>query len=129
MAQPTIQPTTRRSTRRRNLSPYEAFLARGRATTPRFAYRDGDDVDRWRSAALPEVLATLGRLPEPVDPDPELLAEFEYRGILDAALDDRRRGRTVRDRRDQPSARYRSPVAATQGCCAGTVTAASARTP
>lgn len=69
------------SRRRRNLSPYEAFLEAGRANVPRFAYRDGTDVDQWRTEALPPVLATLGRRPDPVDPDPELLTEFEYRGV------------------------------------------------
>lgn len=68
--------------RRRNLSPYEAFLAAGRANVPRYGYRDGIDVAQWRAQARPAVLATLGRLPDPVDPDPELLAEFEYRGVI-----------------------------------------------
>jgi Acetyl xylan esterase (AXE1) len=68
--------------RRRNLSPYEAFLAAGRANVPRFAYRDGMDVAHWCAEARPAVLATLGRLPERVDPDPELLIEFEYRGVI-----------------------------------------------
>lgn len=67
--------------RRRNLSPYEAFLAAGRANVPRYAYRDGLDVAQWRSEARTAVLATLGPLPDPVDPDPELLTEFEYRGV------------------------------------------------
>jgi len=68
--------------RRRNLSPYQAFLAEGRANVPRHAYREGMDVGQWRAEARPAVLATLGRLPEPVDPDPELLTELEYRGVI-----------------------------------------------
>jgi len=68
--------------RRRNLSPYEAFLAAGRANVPRYGYREGLDVPQWRAQALPAVLATLGPPPEPVDPDPELLTEFEYRGVI-----------------------------------------------
>jgi hypothetical protein len=36
----------------------------------------------WKRRAVPDVLGTLGRLPEQVDPKPELLAEFEYRGIM-----------------------------------------------
>lgn len=68
--------------RRRNLSPYEAFLAAGRANVPKYAYRDDVDVAQWRADALPAVLATLGRLPDPVDPDPELLTEIEYRGVI-----------------------------------------------
>lgn len=68
--------------RRRNLSPYAALLADGRSLVPRYAYREGTDVAQWRAEARPAVLATLGRLPEPVDPDPELLTELEYRGVV-----------------------------------------------
>lgn len=67
---------------RRNFSPYEMFLTLARRHVPRHRFRPGSDVDAWRSEALPAVLATLGKLPEPVDPRPELLAEWEQDGVI-----------------------------------------------
>lgn len=66
----------------RNTSPYEMFLAMARRHVPRHRFSTDRDVDQWRSAALPEVVATLGRRPEPVDPRPELLAEWERGGVI-----------------------------------------------
>lgn len=66
----------------RNFSPYEAFLAAGRAHVPQHRYRDGMDVAAWQDVALPDVLATLGRLPDPVPPRAELLAEFLQRDVI-----------------------------------------------
>lgn len=67
---------------RRNLSPYEAFLRLGRENVPRHRFSAGRNVDEWRDAALPEVLATLGRLPDPVTPNGRLLVEMEYQGVV-----------------------------------------------
>lgn len=66
----------------RNTSPYEMFLAMAREHRPRHRFTAGADVAAWRAAALPDVLATLGRVPEPVAPDPELLAEWEEDGVV-----------------------------------------------
>lgn len=76
-------------TGRRNTSPYEWFLAEARRHRPAYAF--GGDFDGWSRTALAAVLGTLGRLPDPVDPKPELIAACEVgsvrqeRWVLDVA--------------------------------------------
>ena len=36
------------------------------------------DVEAWKQHAWPQVLATLGDFPDPVEPNPELIAEWEH---------------------------------------------------
>lgn len=50
------------------------------AHRPRFQF-DGRDFASWKAAATTEVIATLGRAPESVSPDPEILVEWEDRGV------------------------------------------------
>lgn len=59
----------------RNLSPYQYFLDLARSHEPAHRYVGGD-VERWREAALPAVLATLGEPPDPVPAQAELIAEW-----------------------------------------------------
>lgn len=66
-------------TTRRNTSPYEWFLRRARTNRPKHAF--SGDLTGWQERALPDVLATLGRLPERVDPNAELVAECETAGL------------------------------------------------
>ncbi|HZX07293.1 hypothetical protein [Kribbella sp.] len=66
---------------RRNTSPYELFLRTARAHRPRMAF--SGEFAEWQPATRDAVLATLGDSPAPVDPDPELIAELEYDGIVE----------------------------------------------
>jgi len=67
--------------RYRNQSPYELFRATARSHAPRLAFAGGQAPERWRRETLPAVVATLGRLPERVDPRPSLIAEWERDGV------------------------------------------------
>jgi hypothetical protein len=58
------------------------FLTLARQQVPRHRFTANRDVDEWRSEALPDVLATLGHMPEPVDARPELLAEWDHDGVI-----------------------------------------------
>jgi hypothetical protein len=62
----------------RNLSPQRMFADVAAEHEPEcaFAATDAAGAARWREGTLPKVLATLGRLPERVDPQPELVAEW-----------------------------------------------------
>lgn len=52
--------------------------------TPTFRFPGGGfgEFERWKSAAKPEVLKTLGRFPERVPLNPELLCEWEHDGLI-----------------------------------------------
>ena len=67
----------------RNLSPQHMFeqLARQHRPTLSFTGTTRDAFDAWKTEALPAVLETLGKSPPMVDPDPELLAEWEHEGL------------------------------------------------
>ena len=67
----------------RNLSPQQMFTALANAHTPeyRFTGTTRADFDAWKQATLPRVLATLGDFPERVPANPQLLAEWEDRGL------------------------------------------------
>ncbi|WP_427896124.1 alpha/beta hydrolase family protein [Kribbella sp. GL6] len=66
---------------RRNTSPYELFLRTARENRPRLTFA-GEFAD-WQQPAKDAVLATLGTSPAAVDPNPELIAELEYDGIVE----------------------------------------------
>lgn len=68
----------------RNTSPHEMFYRTALEHEPVFRFTgDGpDDFARWQAAAKPEVLRTLGRFPERVPPNPELLCEWEHDGLI-----------------------------------------------
>ena len=67
----------------RNLTPHRMFVEMARAHTPkyRFAGKTAAEFERWREAARPEVLACLGRFPDPVPLEPELVVEWEEGGL------------------------------------------------
>jgi dienelactone hydrolase len=66
----------------RNTSPYEMFRTLAAKRPPTYRYTPGRDVAEWRSQALPAVLATLGRAPDPVPPGAELIAEWRRGDVL-----------------------------------------------
>lgn len=66
----------------RNLSPLKMFMAMASEHRPEFHFAEGNrDFAAWKAAALPPVLATLGRWPVAVAPHPQLVAEWVDRGI------------------------------------------------
>ena len=68
----------------RNLSPQRMFEAMALEHVPsaRFAASTAAEAEAWRSSTLPEVLTTLGRLPERVQLNSQLLGEWEEGSIL-----------------------------------------------
>ena len=67
----------------RNLSPLKMFMELAASRVPRHHFPETrGDFSAWKSAALPEVLATLGEWPEAVDPRGELVAEWTDRGVI-----------------------------------------------
>ncbi|MGZ0147706.1 dienelactone hydrolase family protein [Kribbella sp. WER1] len=66
---------------RRNTSPYEFFLHKAREHRPAHAFEP--PFTDWQPPTRAAVLETLGHLPAPVDPNPELIAELEYDGIVE----------------------------------------------
>lgn len=68
----------------RNLSPQEMFyrLAQEHQPVFRFAGEKKKEFDLWKTAALPEVMKTLGDFPARVPLNPELLVEWEHDGLV-----------------------------------------------
>lgn len=68
----------------RNLSPQRMFEQWARKATPRYHFTGStaEDFTAWKTAALPEVLATLGNFPERVPLNPELEVEWEHDGLI-----------------------------------------------
>ena len=68
----------------RNLSPQRMFeeLARTHVPKHRFDGATAEDFERWKQAALPEVLATLGEPPPAAPLNPELIAEWQHDGLV-----------------------------------------------
>ena len=66
----------------RNLSPLKMFMEIAGAQVPEFSFPsfDGGFPD-WKSAALPRVLDTLGKWPDHVEPEAELVVEWIDRGV------------------------------------------------
>ncbi|NKB71456.1 MAG: prolyl oligopeptidase family serine peptidase [Candidatus Latescibacteria bacterium] len=67
----------------RNLSPQQMFndLVADHVPQYHFTGNNKRQFSTWKRQALPRVLATLGNSPEPVAPKPELLAEWEEKGL------------------------------------------------
>ena len=67
----------------RNLSPQQMFadLAKEHVPEYRFKGKDRRQFRAWKRKALPRVLACLGEAPEPAPLAPQLLAEWELRGL------------------------------------------------
>jgi hypothetical protein len=67
----------------RNLSPQRMFeqMARDHVPQYRFKGKNRADFERWKKAALPRVLKTLGDFPPRVPPQPHFIAEWEHDGL------------------------------------------------
>ncbi len=67
----------------RNMSPQQMFADLAREYVPeyRFAGKDRRQFSAWKRKALPKVLACLGEAPAPAPLKPQLLAEWELRGL------------------------------------------------
>ena len=67
----------------RNLSPQRMFAGLVEGQRPELAFGGGDrrKFAAWKRRALPRVLACLGDSPNAVPQNPELLAEWELRGL------------------------------------------------
>jgi len=67
----------------RNVSPQVMFIETAREHKPRHAFggKNKADFARWKKAAFPAVMATLGDFPDRVPLRPELLAEWEHDGL------------------------------------------------
>jgi len=67
----------------RNLSPQRMFTDLVANRTPELAFsgRDRRQFAAWKRKTLPRVLACLGDAPGTVPLNPELLAEWEYKGL------------------------------------------------
>jgi len=68
----------------RNLSPQEMFARMAADHTPlcQFDATTPEEAVRWKSQTLPQVLATLGDSPARVEPNAELVAEWEHDGLV-----------------------------------------------
>ena len=68
----------------RNLSPNRMFVEMAKAHVPKYHFTGttASDFKAWQGAATPKVLATLGDSPPCVDPNPQLLAEWESKGLI-----------------------------------------------
>ena len=67
----------------RNLSPQQMFidLVQDRVPEYHFKGRTKQQFQTWKRRAMPKVLATLGEFPDPVPAKPQLLAEWEEKGL------------------------------------------------
>lgn len=68
----------------RNLSPWLMFLHMAEKHRPRYGF-EGQTQTEWRAwnkEALPEVLKTLGPMPEKVSPNAEVVAQWEAEGVV-----------------------------------------------
>lgn len=68
--------------RARNHSPYEMFRRMAEKHTPRLRYDGSRPFAPWQEEARGAVLATLGRFPDDVEPNAELVAEVERGGVV-----------------------------------------------
>lgn len=68
----------------RNLSPQKMFQEMAKAHRPRCAFRGStpEEAAAWKAETLPQVMATLGTFPDPVDPAPEQVVAWEEDGLI-----------------------------------------------
>lgn len=68
----------------RNLSPQHMFLKLAQEHRPlhRFTGETSEAFATWKAETLPKVLATLGDPPPAAEPRPQLLAEWEAKGLI-----------------------------------------------
>lgn len=65
----------------KNLSPQQMFIAMADEHQPECKFSSEQNFADWKPHTLPQVLKTLGDLPERVPLNPELLAEWEHKGL------------------------------------------------
>lgn len=65
-----------------SFSPQAWFERLAQSHTPRYSFKADGDFESWKAEAKPAVLATLGRLPEPVDPEPRLIGTYEHDDVF-----------------------------------------------
>lgn len=66
----------------RNFSPLKMFAQMAAGNPPRFHFPSASQsFSNWKAEVTPLVLQTLGRWPESVDPEAELVAEWLDRGV------------------------------------------------
>ncbi|MDE0043033.1 MAG: hypothetical protein OXT74_13420, partial [Candidatus Poribacteria bacterium] len=67
----------------RNLSPQQMFIDLVNEHKPecQFSGKGLEDFTEWKKKTLPKVLATLGDSPPIVDANPEMIAEWEDKGL------------------------------------------------
>jgi len=67
----------------RNISPHEMFVQLALEHVPEcgFAETAQGDFDKWKKSTYPKVIATLGDFPARVDPNPQLMCEWEHDGL------------------------------------------------
>ena len=67
----------------RNLSPQRMFFEMAKRHEPLFKFRGRTrkDFQKWKAAALPRVLKTLGDWPRRVPPRPRFIAEWRHDGL------------------------------------------------
>ena len=67
----------------RNLSAHQMFIRLAAEHKPKYAFngKSKKDFARWKEAAVPEVMATLGDFPERVPLNPEMTAEWVHDGL------------------------------------------------
>lgn len=72
----------------RNLSVNAYFRQLASKHTPkyRFSGSSKEDWQKWQKELLPAVKATLGRLPEKVDLNPEIMVEWQEEGLIKQKL-------------------------------------------
>lgn len=66
----------------RNLSPQNMFMALAKEHKPKHLFAAETPFEQWKAAALPPVLQTLGEVPPPVEPNAELLGEWQHDGLF-----------------------------------------------
>lgn len=68
----------------RNLDPQRMFESLALEHKPKHAFQGTakNDFVKWKSVVLPEVMATLGKVPERVRLNPQILAEWEHDGLF-----------------------------------------------
>jgi len=68
--------------RTRNLSPQEMFIRLAHEHRPEYRFTDfSGEFPVWKDEAKPKVIATLGDVPPTVPLNPELIMEWEDRGV------------------------------------------------
>ena len=71
-------------TTHRTIDPFAYFENAAKIHKPKLAFTGENrrQFDAWKKKTLPQVLATLGRAPGNVDPNPELLVRWEQDGLI-----------------------------------------------